>query len=122
MPDIFAAKLESFEEATAIITPDGRTITYAALAKLADDFSSQFSKNQKQLFLLAADNSLECIVAYLAALRSGVPVILTPHDKPDTFENIFNQFKPTITYRPQNGGYKLEQYLEAESCQCKFSK
>ncbi len=120
LPDIFAAKLESFEEATAIITLDGRTITYAALAKLADDFSSQFSKNQKQLFLLAADNSLECIVAYLAALRSGVPVILTPHDKPDTFENIFNQFKPTITYRPQNGGYKLQQYLEAESPSVNF--
>lgn len=120
MPDIFAAKLESFEEATAIITPDGKIISYAALAKLADDFSSQFSKNRKQLFLLAADNSLACIVAYVAALRSGVPVILTPHDKPDTFENIFNQFKPTITYRPENGAYKLEQYLAAESASVDF--
>lgn len=120
LPDIFAAKLESFEEATAIITHDGKTVSYAALAKLTDDFSDQFSKNQKQLFLLAADNSLECIVAYLAALRSAVPVILTPHDKPDTFENIFNQFKPTITYHPENGGYKLKQYLVAESASVNF--
>lgn len=118
--DIFAAKLESFAEATAIITHDGETVSYNVLAKLADNFSSQFSKNQKQLFLLAADNSLECIVAYLAALRTGVPIILTPHDKPDTFENIFNQFKPTITYRPQNGAYKLELYPEEESANAKF--
>jgi len=118
--DVFAAKLESFAEATAIINHDGKAITYNALARLADDFSSQLSKHDKQLFLLAADNSLESIVAYIAALRSGIPVILTPHDKPDTFENIFNQFKPTVTYRPQNGGYALEQYPEAEAVSAKF--
>lgn len=120
MPYIFASRLELFAEAPAIITHDGKVVSYNALAKLADDFSSQFSKNGKQLLLLAANNSLESVVAYLAALRSGVPVILIPHDKPDTFENIFNQFKPTITYRPENSGYKLEQYLEAESASVNF--
>ena len=120
MPEIFASKLELFAESTAVITGDSQAISYNALANLADNFGHQFSKDGKQLFLLAANNSLECIVAYLAALRSGVPVILTPHDKPDTFDNIFNQFKPTVTYRPQNGGYKLEHYAEAESADTKF--
>lgn len=120
MIDVFAAKLESFAEATAIITHEGKFVSYSALANLADDFASQFLKDRKELFLLAADNSLESIVAYLAALRSGTPVILTPHDKPDTFENIFNQFKPTVTYRPQSSGYKLEHYSEAESADTKF--
>lgn len=115
----FAYNLESFADSTAIIS-GGKSISYISLAKLADEFSSHFPKNQKQLFLLAAENSLECIVAYLAALRSGIPVILTPHDKPDTFENIRNQFKPTITYSPLNGNYALQHHAESVTADTNF--
>ncbi len=120
MKNIFYADLELYANATAIISKGGEEVTYTELAALADGFSKNFPKNHNQLFLLAADNSLESIIAYLAALRSSVPVILTPHDKPDTFENILNQFKPTVTYRPCNGDYKLELHPENESTEAIF--
>jgi acyl-CoA synthetase (AMP-forming)/AMP-acid ligase II len=115
LPDIFASKLELFAEATAIITHDGETVSYAALAALADAFGAQFPKNRKQVLLLAADNSLNALTAYLAALRTGVPVIFTPHDKPDTFANLQRQFSPTLTYLRVDGEYQFKHYPEHES-------
>lgn len=110
LPNVFASRLETFADAVAIITQDGQILSYNALARLADDFGQQFNNNHQELFLLAASNTLQSVVAYVAALRSGVPVILTPHDKPETFENIFNQFSPTVTYRLQDGIYQFERY------------
>lgn len=120
MKSIFYTNLEFYANATAIISKCGKAVTYKELAALADGFSKNFPKNNNQLLLLAADNSLEAIVCYLAALRSSVPVILTPHDKPDTFENILNQFKPTVTCRPCNGDYKIELHPENESTKAIF--
>ena len=108
--NIFANNLEKFGDKTAIITSNGKIISYLALAILADNFSLNIPKDGKQLFLLAANNSLESIVAYLATLRSGIPVILTPHDKPDTLENISRQFHPTIIYKPENGQFVMQQF------------
>lgn len=107
-PNIFANNLEEFGDSPAIITSNGETITYLRLAYLADSFSLNIPKDGNQLFLLAANNSLECIVAYLACLRSGIPVILTPHDKPDTRENINCLFHPTIIYKPEDGQFVMQ--------------
>jgi acyl-CoA synthetase (AMP-forming)/AMP-acid ligase II len=115
MEIIFAKKLESFGDAVAVIDHDGREYTYRELAALADTFGAEFPKNRKQILLLAADNTLPALTAYLAALRAGVPVIFTPHDKPDTFANIQRQFSPTLTYQRVDGEYQLKHYPEYES-------
>lgn len=121
MADIFPLNLEVFAGATAIINTDGQAISYATLADLANSFSQNFPRNNRQLFLLEADNSLESIVAYLSALRSHVPIILIPRDKIDTFENVFNQFQPTLTYRAQHENFLLEQHQEVNSSNQDFS-
>lgn len=112
LTNVFPLNLEVFADQIAIITASGEPISYTALAELTNNFSSNFPKNSRQLFLLEADNSLESIVAYLSALRSNLPVILIPHDKSETFENVFNQFQPTLSYRPQHGQYLFEQHLD----------
>lgn len=121
MADIFPLNLEVFAGATAIINTDGQAISYATLADLANSFSQNFTRNNRQLFLLEADNSLESIVAYLSALRSHVPIILIPRDKIDTFENVFNQFQPTLSYRAQHGNFLLEQHQEVNASNPDFS-
>lgn len=121
MADIFPLNLEVFAGATAIINTDGQAISYATLADLANSFSQNFTRNNRQLFLLEADNSLESIVAYLSALRSHVPIILIPRDKIDTFENVFNQFQPTLSYRAQHGNFLLEQHQEVNASNQDFS-
>lgn len=115
MEFIFAKRLELFGDAIAAIDQDGNEYSYLALAARADTFGAQFPKNRKQLLLLAADNSLESLTAYLGALRASVPVIFAPHDKPDTFLNIQRQFSPTLTYQRVDGIYQLDYYPEYES-------
>lgn len=71
----FAHRLETFGDAIAVITEDGQSITYAELARRADDFSAALGKHRR-LVLVEAANQLPPLVAYLGALRGGHPVIL----------------------------------------------
>lgn len=110
--DNFADKLDDFESKIAIIDVDGTEISYHHLVALAEQFASRLNKDGKQLLLLAADNSLEAIVAYIAALRCRIPVVLAPHDKPDTIENIERIYQPSLIYKHQNNKYELSHHPE----------
>lgn len=71
----FAHRLETFGDAIAVVTEDGESISYAELARRADDFSASLGTDRR-LVLVEAANQLPPLVAYLGALRGGHPVIL----------------------------------------------
>jgi acyl-CoA synthetase (AMP-forming)/AMP-acid ligase II/acyl carrier protein len=117
---IFAKKLEQFGDRIAVITQDDKFVSYIQLANLADEFSKKFPTDGQQLLMLAANTSLNSIVAYIAALRAGVPVILSPYDKVDTIENINKVFKPTIIYKPQENSLEINHKADNLEIKQKF--
>lgn len=71
----FAARLESWGAAPALIDTEGRTISYRELADMADRFAARLRPGVRLLAIEAA-NAAPPLAAYLGALRAGVPVIL----------------------------------------------
>lgn len=78
----FAHRLEQFGDAIALRLPDGATVSYRQLAKLADEYSSTLTKvvPEQTLLALRFSSTLSAVVAYLAALRSGKALLLLAPD------------------------------------------
>ena len=102
----FADRLDHFGNATALVTSDGRRLTYANLCDRADEFCRLIGQ-ERQLVFLQTSNELEPLVAYLGALRGCHPVILAPHGRLDRFRDILEAYQPGVVYHPRNGKWEL---------------
>ncbi|MEO7836049.1 MAG: non-ribosomal peptide synthetase, partial [Acidimicrobiales bacterium] len=72
----FAADLASYGGRVALVTAAG-TLTYAELDERVDAVTRRLG-TRRRLVLLEGANAVEPLVAYLAALRGGHPVLLAP--------------------------------------------
>jgi acyl-CoA synthetase (AMP-forming)/AMP-acid ligase II len=71
----FADRLASYGDQLALVAPDGTPVTYRDLDQRVTEAAHRLGTTRR-LVLLAAENDVESIVAYLAALRGRHPVIL----------------------------------------------
>ncbi|HET7782090.1 MAG TPA: AMP-binding protein, partial [Arthrobacter sp.] len=93
----FAADLARYGNRPAILA-DGLTLTYRELAARVDSFARRLG-TERRLIALAASNDVESLVAYLAALASGHPLILLPEDKPAALESLVAAYDPDVVVR-----------------------
>jgi acyl-CoA synthetase (AMP-forming)/AMP-acid ligase II len=103
----FAADLASYGNRPAILT-DTLTLTYRELAERVDDLAVRLG-TERRLVALAAANDVESLVAYLAALAGGHPLILLPEDKPAALESLVAAYDPDVIVRSGNGHAILEE-------------
>ncbi|OAE02826.1 AMP-binding protein [Arthrobacter sp. OY3WO11] len=103
----FAADLSSYGNRPAILA-DGLTLTYSDLANRVDSFARRLG-TERRLIALAASNDVESVVAYLAALASGHPLILLPEDKPAALESLVAAYDPDVVVRSANGQCVLDE-------------
>ncbi|MCA4133096.1 AMP-binding protein [Arthrobacter sp. M4] len=94
----FASDLDRHGNRPAILT-GARSITYAELAGRVQDFADRLG-HARRLVVLAADNSVESLVAYLAALSSGHPLLLAPSDNPAALASLVEAYDPDVVIRP----------------------
>ena len=100
----FAHRLEAFGNATAIVTDDGRTVSYADLARRADDFSVRLGSTRR-LVVIEATNQLEPLIAYLGALRGGHPVLLAAAG--GDHQNLLDTFHPDARFALRDNEWSL---------------
>ena len=103
----FAADLASYGDRPAILT-DTLALTYRELAERVDDLAVRLG-TERRLVALAAANDLESLVAYLAALVGGHPLILLPEDKPAALESLVAAYDPDVIVRSGNGRTVVEE-------------
>ena len=103
----FAADLASYGDRPAILT-DTLALTYRELAERVDEMAVRLG-TERRLVALAAANDLESLVAYLAALVGGHPLILLPEDKPAALESLVAAYDPDVIVRSGNGRTVLEE-------------
>lgn len=97
----FAAELGRFAESPAVITAAG-TLSYR---QLADRVASAVERlgPVRRLALLEATNDVDSLVAYLAALAGGHPLILVPGGKPAALTAIRDRFDPDVVLAVGDG-------------------
>ena len=94
----FAANLASHGDRPAVLT-GGRVLSYSDLAHRVDAFAARLG-TVRRLVLLAADNSVESLIAYLAALASGHPIILAPAGNDAGLQSLIGSYDPDVIIRP----------------------
>ncbi|PNH81822.1 AMP-binding protein [Arthrobacter sp. AFG20] len=103
----FAADLAGHGDRPAILT-DNFTLTYRDLARRVDALALRLG-SQRRLVALAAANDVGSLVAYLAALVGGHPLILLPEDKPAALESLVAAYDPDVVLRPAKGETVFEE-------------
>lgn len=90
--------IESFADATALVSDDGQILSYQQLAADADLFGKQLGDTRK-LILIEARNTVDTIVAYVGALRQGHVVMLTGTDYAASNQDQVKLVEPDWIYR-----------------------
>ncbi|MBG6224308.1 acyl-CoA synthetase (AMP-forming)/AMP-acid ligase II/fucose 4-O-acetylase-like acetyltransferase [Arthrobacter sp. CAN_A2] len=85
----------------AILTADG-VLSYRELAARVDEVVRRLG-SERRLILLAARNDPETLVAYLAAITAGHPLLLVPADKPAAVESLVTAYEPDVVIRTAGG-------------------
>ena len=103
----FASDLAGHGDKPAILADDF-ALTYRELADRVDALALRLG-TERRLVALAAANDLDSLVAYLAALVSGHPLILVPEDKPAALDSSVAAYDPDVILRSGNGEPVLEE-------------
>ena len=107
MSQHFIDRLADFGPQTALITATGARISYQDLARLADAFAEMLGPNPG-LVLIEMHNAPEAVIAYTAALRAGIPVILGGEGSAQAGSDLIRAFRPDHIYRQIGGLWQLD--------------
>lgn len=102
----FAAKLAGFGGRPAIRTKN-QSVSYGELARRVEDMARTFGP-ARRLVALEAENSLPSLVAYLAALSSGNPLLILPTGGGTAAEALVAAYDPDIVVRAAQGEAVLD--------------
>ncbi|MFC6319543.1 AMP-binding protein, partial [Nocardioides sp. GCM10027113] len=94
---------------TALWTDHG-TLSYADLAGRAAALAGDVLGNERRLVLVEGANRVGSVVAYLAALQHGHPVLLVPHGRDDRLAAMVEAYDPDVVLRP--GGAAADDALD----------
>ncbi|MCQ4119517.1 AMP-binding protein [Rhodococcus tibetensis] len=109
----FARRLDEYGDAPALITSDG-TVTYRELAERVETGARQLG-DIRRLVCICGANDVEVIVAYLAALAAGHPVLLAPGDNPGSIDAAIAAYRPDVVVRRDHDGRTAVEELCAGS-------
>ncbi|MFE5922298.1 AMP-binding protein [Streptomyces sp. NPDC056468] len=98
----FARELAAYGDRVALSTPDG-DLSYRELADRVAATAERLGP-VRRLVLLAGANRTDALVAYLAALSAGHPVLLVPGDSESTIRSLTEAYAPDVVARPHADG------------------
>ncbi|WP_411734711.1 AMP-binding protein [Paeniglutamicibacter sp.] len=102
----FAADLARFGDRTAVYV-DGGSLSYRVLADRVDAVARSLG-TVRRLVALEADNCLPSLVAYLAALAAGHPLLILPPGKIEAIEALIAAYDPDVVVRSVGDRQGLE--------------
>lgn len=103
----FAGRLEQHGHALAVVTDAGERLSYVELAARADAFAKTLPPG-RHLLLIEAANELAPLVAYVAALRHGHPVIMAGGDSGGQLQRTIDTYRPTIRFHKNGARWVAE--------------
>jgi acyl-CoA synthetase (AMP-forming)/AMP-acid ligase II len=103
--------LDHPRDATAVVLPSGRALTYKELAGQSDEFAESFAASRERaLVFLLCRNGAESLAAYLGGLRSNqVLCLLDAEMQPEFLRSLLEIYQPDFVFGPEPiafAGYK----------------
>ena len=93
--------LARFKDMTAVITDDGRQVSYAELRRMTDEWAAKIPP--RSLVFLLVGNHLASLVSYVGCLNHGiVPLMLSENIDAALLEELKRKYRPDAVFR--NGG------------------
>ncbi len=94
-------------DGVAVVTDDGRTVSYAELKRMTDEWAAKVPA--RSLVFLLVGNNLDSLVAYVACLNHGiVPLMLDAKIDGQLLQRFIDVYHPDFIWRPESDGYVLE--------------
>lgn len=84
----------------AVITEDGRKITYGDMLRHMEKCSAYFENCKRQLVLIVCDNSYANLCIYLACLWKRIPMILLNASEQNRIEELINEYAIVYLWLP----------------------
>jgi long-subunit acyl-CoA synthetase (AMP-forming) len=103
----FAADLAAHGDRVALVTADAE-LSYRDLAARVATTAARLG-SERRVVLLAGANTVDAVIAYLAALATGHPVLLAPGDQPATVEALIAAYDPDIVVRAADAGPRIQE-------------
>ena len=107
----FAASLRAHAGRPALIDHVGDTLTYDELADRVDDLVERLGPAPR-LVLVEASNRVDPIVAYLACLTAGHPVVMASDTTAGRAAAIVRTFDPDVVLGDDDGRWRLHERRE----------
>ncbi|MER7459370.1 non-ribosomal peptide synthetase [Micromonospora sp. NPDC126480] len=102
----FVRNLAAHGDRPAIVTRDGE-ITYAGLAERVARTAERLGPGRRLVLVIGA-NTVDSLVAYLAALYAGHPVLLVPGGHDAALASLVDAYDPDVVVGPADGGWRIE--------------
>jgi acyl-CoA synthetase (AMP-forming)/AMP-acid ligase II/lysophospholipase L1-like esterase/acyl carrier protein len=109
---LFVHRLREHGDRIAIVTERGERLSYAALAERTDALAAAIS-GQPRLFIIEFANVLDCVVAYLACLRAGHPVILVEPGSTERDPRTSVTYGAASIFHLADGGWRFDALASA---------
>lgn len=91
---------------TAVVTDDGRCVSYAELKRRSDEWAAKFPP--RSLVFLLVGNNLDSLVAYVSCLNHDiVPLTLDARIDGQLLQRFVEIYRPDFIWRPTVDGYCL---------------
>lgn len=103
----FAGRLEAHGHALAVATDAGERLSYLELAARADEFAASLPPG-RHLLLIEAANELAPLIAYIAALRHGHPVIMAGDGGAGQLQRTIETYRPSVRFRKDGARWGVE--------------
>ena len=92
----------------AVVTDDGRTVSYAKLKQMTDEWAAMMPP--RSLVFLLVGNNIDSLVAYVACLNHGiVSLMLDAKIDGQLLQRFIDIYRPDFIWRPSGEGYVLEE-------------
>ena len=100
-------------DGVAVVTDDGRTVSYAELKRMTDEWAARVPP--RSLVFLLVGNNIDSLVAYVACLNHGiVPLMLDAKIDGQLLQRFLEIYRPDFIWRPSSEGYVLEEGQRTE--------
>ena len=104
---LFARRLRERGAASAIVTDTGVRLSYAQLAEAVEAQAARLPVPGR-LVILEAANTVDCVVAYLACLHAGYPVVLAEPGSTAADPRTSLTYGAALVYREGEHGWGFE--------------
>lgn len=99
----------------AIVTEQGKIITYGELLRQMEKYASYFDDQERKLVLVLCDNSYANLCIYLACLWKKIPMVLLDISEQHRIDELIQEYAITYLWMPEQSAHRIQMIPHANN-------